>query len=145
MALWVHLHGAAVHFPIALLLVAVAFDFGAILLKKDSWRTVGFWAFLLGSLFTIPAALSGLTGANGWFKIEPYYVEEGTPTAAHLIQHRNLALIAGGLSLALSAWRVASKDRLRGGVWIVWLLLAIAAAGMIGFVGFRGGGITHGE
>ena len=145
MALWQHLHGASVHFPLGLLLVAVAFDLCAILFKKDSWRTVGFWTFLLGALFTIPTALTGLSGANGWFKIEPYYVEEGSKTANHLIQHRNLALIGGGLSLALSLWRVVAKDRLKGGAWILWLVLAVATAMVIGFVGFRGGGITHGE
>ena len=141
MALWQHLHGASVHFPIALLLVAVAFDLGAIVFKKESWRTVGFWSFLLGALSTLPAILSGLSGVYGWFHIETVY----DPTGAHLLQHRNAGLIGGGLSLALSLWRTAVRDRLKGGAWILWLVLAVAAAGVIGFAGFRGGGVIHGE
>ena len=141
MGLWQHLHGASVHFPIVLLLVGVVFDLGAIVSKKDSWRSLGFWCFLLGALCTIPAALSGLSGVYGWFKIETIYDAQGT----HLLQHRNVALIGGGLSLALALWRTAVKDRLKGGAWLVWLVLAITTAGLIGFAGFRGGGITHGE
>jgi uncharacterized membrane protein len=148
MALWQHLHGASTHFPIVLLLVAIGFDIGAILFKKESWRTVAFWCFLVGALSTLPSVLSGLSGMNGWLGVtekEKWYVEAGSKGEAFLLRHRNLALISGGASLLLALWRTLAKDRLRGGVFYAWLILAIAVAGGIGFVGFLGGAITHGD
>jgi uncharacterized membrane protein len=148
MALWQHLHGASTHFPIVLLLLAVGFDLGALVFKKESWRVVAFWCFLVGALFTLPSVLSGLSGANGWLGVtekEKWFVEAGSKGEQFLVRHRNLALITGGASLALALWRVLNKDRMRGGVFYLWLALAMAVAGGIGLVGFLGGAITHGD
>jgi uncharacterized membrane protein len=137
---WQHLHGASVHFPIAMLLTSVAFDLGATLFKKESWRTVGFWMLLVGTALSVPAILSGLTGANGWLGYEPAWTESKL-----LPRHRNLALIGGSLSLALLLWRVFTKDRLRGGAWWAYLFVALAMVGAIGYAGYLGGEVKFGN
>ncbi|MGC4047992.1 MAG: DUF2231 domain-containing protein [Armatimonas sp.] len=148
MAFWKHLHGASTHFPIVLIMIAVAFDVGAILFKKEGWRTVAFWCFLLGALFTIPSVLSGQAGVVGWFGVKEddrAYIEAGSK-AEHVVNlHRLLAFVFGGVSLVLALWRVGVRDKLRGLPFWLWLVVAVAVAGGIGYVGFLGGSISHGD
>ncbi len=148
MAFWQHLHGASTHFPIVLIMLAVVFDVGAILFKKESWRTVAFWCFLLGALFSIPSILTGLSGINGWLGVkeeEKWFIDPGSKGEQFVNRHRLMAFIFGGSSIVLALWRAAVKDKLKGLPFYVWLLLAVVVAGGIGFVGFLGGAITHGD
>jgi len=148
MALWNHLHGASTHFPIVLILIGVMFDVAAILFKKESWRTVAFWCFLLGALATIPAILSGQAGVLGWFGVkeeERKFIEAGSQTDQFVNKHRLLAFIFGGIALVLALWRAGVKDKLKGLPFWLWLCVAVIVAGGIGYVGFLGGAITHGD
>lgn len=54
------LHPIVVHFPIALLIVSVALDFGAVFLRRAGLTTAATWCLVLG----VPGAVAAL--ASGW-------------------------------------------------------------------------------
>lgn len=144
--LWQHLHGASVHFALALALVSAAFDWGSQLFGKKEWRTVGFWSLVVAVVLSIPALVSGLWGQLGWFKAEAW-------TADHLLMHRNVALGGSIALLGLLVWRVLSQDfgssrtgleRRASGAWWAYLTLVLLAAGAMGYTGYLGGYVARG-
>lgn len=100
------LHPIVVHFPIALLIVSVALDFGAVFLRRAGLTTAATWCLVLG----VPGAVAAL--ASGW-------LSEHDVTAAlagsllHL--HKVAAVLASVLFGVLLLLR------------LVWLLPRIAA------------------
>ena len=144
--LWQHLHGATIHFALALALVSAAFDLGSKLFGKKEWRTVGFWSLVVAVVLSVPAVLSGLWGQLGWFKADKWEAE-------HLLSHRNIALLGSGLLLALLVWRVLSadfgssrsmQDRKGQGHYLIYLFLVVLAAATMGYTGFLGGYVARG-
>ena len=147
--LWQHLHGASVHFALALSLVSVAFDVGSKLFGKKEWRTVGFWSLVVAVCLALPAILSGLWGQLGWFKADPWVTEP----AEHLFRHRNFALGGSITLLLLLLWRSAtsdfgvaqsSRDRKAGQTYVVYLVVAVLAAAAMGYTGYLGGYVARG-
>ena len=135
---WQHIHGASSHFPIALLIFAFLFDFGSTIFQRRDWRPIGFWALLVGAAMTIPSVGSGLTGQLGWFGVSPW-------GATSILTHRNLALISGGLSLALALWRIVRRDQLKGREWFLYLTILTAAVGLISYTGLLGAYVSQGS
>lgn len=134
---WQHVHGASVHFPVALVLFGAALDTASLVFKRESWRTAGFWALVAGAGIAIPALLSGLAGQLGWFGIEAWSAES-------LMRHRNIAFFGSGASLLLALWRVAMKDRASARLRLIWTMLGWIAAGLCGWTGFLGGYVARG-
>lgn len=141
--LWQHVHGAITHFPIALVFAALAFDLGALIFKKASWRTVGFWLLITAVIALLPAIGSGL-----------YYVylnPAGKNTLAQggyvmktLLDHRNAALWGGGILLIPTFLRIRKRDDLSTGLYILCIVCVLVAAALIGFTGFKGAYVQRG-
>ena len=140
--LWQHLHGATTHFPIALAIASLAFDLGAVLFKKDVWRTVGFWLVMGAAVACVPAIASGLyyiyADAKGLANVEAM----GDVTT--VTNHRNVSLVAGSLLIFLALWRAAAKDSLNKKALAVYLILAVLMVSGIGYAGYLGGYLGHG-
>ena len=135
--LWQHLHGASAHFPIALLFVGAAFDYGSALFKQSTWRHVGFWCLMVAAIISVATVLSGLSGANGWFGIEKW-------TADGTEKHRNIALIGSGIAIVLALWRAIRRDKFQGIEWAVFLLALLGGVAAIGYTGFLGSYVARG-
>ncbi len=135
--LWQHIHGASVHFTIALAFVSIVFDLGATLFRRADWKTVGFWALIVATVLSVPALLTGLTGQLGWFHAEPW-------TSEKMPLHRLLAFIGSGILLLLVILRIGLKERLKGPAWVVYLALSLAAAALIGWTGYLGAYVARG-
>ncbi|MFM7321305.1 MAG: DUF2231 domain-containing protein [Armatimonadota bacterium] len=135
--LWQHVHGASVHFPVALVLFAAVLDTGALLFRKDAWRAAAFWALIAGAVVSIPALLSGLSGQLGWFGIEKWDAES-------LLRHRNVAFFGTGACVALALWRAIARDQAGTGLRVAWVVLLWVAAGLCGWSGFLGGYVARG-
>ena len=91
-------HVVLIHFPIALLLTAVGFDFAAEWLKKPVLATVARYNLLVAAVATVPVVLTGLLA---W-----QWQLEGHKLKGILLQH----LVLGGLSSLL--------------IWVVWWMHA---------------------
>lgn len=112
------LHPIIVHFPIALLLVSVALDFGAVILRRASLAEGATWTLVLGT----PAAIAAL--ASGWLS-EHDVSTAATPTLLHF--HKVCAVLAtivfGTLFLLRVAWQ---SPRLLG-----WLRMVFPTTGLL--------------
>jgi uncharacterized membrane protein len=115
-----NVHMVVVHFPIALLPVALAFDVLGLLLRSRDLHVAGRWALWTGTLAALTAVWTGLAGADDVHA----YVSEGAEELMEL--HENLQLGTFGAALGLSLWRLLTREPFpsRGGV--VYLLLSAA-------------------
>ena len=139
--LWQHLHGASSHFPIVGMMLAMAFDFGATLFRRPTWRVVGFWTLFAAAVIAVPAVISGLWGQQGWFGVTPALTLN--PQSSVLF-HRNVALFGAGAAILLSLWRIVRRDALKGGEWAAYLVILLLATGAIGYTGYLGSYIARG-
>lgn len=131
--IWQHVHGASVHFPIAMALTALTIQLAPLKFlhnHRDSFVRV---AVLIGALVSIPAVLSGFSAAMGWFGIEPW-------VANRLIPHRNAALCGSALLIILTTLQISVKELPK---WVITLLL-LASAITMGYAGFMGAYVSRG-
>jgi uncharacterized membrane protein len=115
-----NVHVIVVHFPIALLPVALGFDLLGRLTGSRELHAVGRWTLWAGTLAAALAVWSGLAGEND---VHPYVTE----AAEEIIeQHERLQLGTLGAAIGLSLWRAFARAPFpeRGGV--VYFLLAAA-------------------
>ncbi|HEY3268866.1 MAG TPA: DUF2231 domain-containing protein [Armatimonadota bacterium] len=130
---WSELHGAITHFPLALLMVSVAFDIGALALRKREWGTVGYWLLAVGAVSALPAALVGIMTARSLFP-------GGWPPITK--QHFAFALGTVVLSWAALIMRTMRSDLHAGRTGLV---LGVLVAAMVGRVGYLGGRMVFAE
>lgn len=120
------LHGAATHFPIALTLAALLFEFLALILPRAiSLRTTASYLVMLGALSAIPAALTGLFLTKG-------------ETLGHgpLLYHHLFVWPALFGLLALGLWRVYTGETSRRALYLIGLLVV---SGLMSGAGYWGG------
>jgi uncharacterized membrane protein len=138
---WKHVHGASVHFPIALFIVGLMFDYGSVLFRRPNWRTVGFWCLIAGAIVAVPACVSGLAGLYGWLGVatspDTFEGYKGSNVLL-MFGHRNLGLTGTGIAILLAIWRAIRKDELKKTEWGVFLALWLAATLSIGLAGYMG-------
>ena len=115
-----NVHMIVVHFPIALLPVALGFDLLGRLTGWTELHVVGRWTLWVGTIAAALAVWSGLTGADD---VHPYVTEAAEEI---MEQHEHLQLGTLGAAIGLSMWRLFAGAPFpeRGGV--VYLLIALA-------------------
>jgi uncharacterized membrane protein len=131
------LHGAVTHFPVAMLIAAVAFEIGAPLFRKPEWRVVSFWLLVTAVAGAIPAL------ATGWITGQQLYGRATDPPEI-FTRHRLAAFITSGLAVSLLAWRVAKRDRLQGPAYWGTIVLLLVASAAVSYTGFLGGQMVMG-
>jgi uncharacterized membrane protein len=129
---WAQLHGASVHFPVALVLCSAALDFWGMLFPGLAGRrglhAAGYWTMLLGAAGTVPAVLSGLVMSRG------VLLGHDTLRLHHLFAWPAFALVAG-----LANWRVLGGEPGGRRPPAGYLAAAIAAAVLVSAAGYFGG------
>lgn len=129
-------HPMLVHFPIAWLFLLVIVDCVTHLLGRAAWKQAG-TLLLIGTLIAcIPAIVTGLIRATEL---------SASPSAAMVVQHRNLALGAAGVCLAALVVRFIRRNDLGGLFRVAYLSLLFAALITIGLAGHLGGKLAFGE
>lgn len=130
-----YVHPLIVHFPIALLLVAVVLDLLALALKRPSLHRVALWNLCLG---TIGAGVAVLTG------------REAAEVAKHsfqiwkvMEQHQRFGFATLILATLASALRLVTRDRLTPPLRAVSLILMIAMAVTLSLGARLGGRLVH--
>jgi uncharacterized membrane protein len=100
---WAKIHGAAVHFPIALVLCSGALDASGFLFPRLASRrglhAAAYWTIVLGAVGTVPAVVSGLIMSNG------VMLGHDTLRLHHLFVWPAFALIIG-----IATWRMLGDD-----------------------------------
>jgi uncharacterized membrane protein len=97
----INVHPLFVHFPIALLLTAIAFYFLGVIFRKEELLQSGRWSFYAGTLSAVVAVLTGLQAAST--------VPHGGDLHQTLMAHQYTGFAILGLSLFLSVWLMIAK------------------------------------
>jgi uncharacterized membrane protein len=125
------LHGAAVHFPIALVLGSGALDGVALLApaaSRPGLHAAGHWTMVLAAVGTLPAVASGLVLTHG------VLLGHDALRLHHFFVWPAFALIE-----AIAAWRLVGRDgssgRPAGAYWVA----VVVAAVLVLAAGFTGG------
>jgi uncharacterized membrane protein len=132
-SLWPKLHGASVHFPIALGMAAALFDGLGVVWPKTSHRkeqlhAAGYFAIILGALGTFPAVLSGLFMTKG--------VVMGHDA---LLFHHLFVWPAFALMVGLGVWRFLAGEHASSRTFAAYLTVQFLAAALLAGAGYWGG------
>jgi uncharacterized membrane protein len=131
--LWPKLHGASVHFPVALAMAAALFEGLGFFWPKSSPRkaqlhAAGYFTIILGALGTFPAVLSGLFMTKG-------------EVLGHdaLLFHHLFVWPAFTLLVGLGVWRAVVGERASPRSFTLYLVALFLAAGLMAGAGYWGG------
>jgi uncharacterized membrane protein len=120
---WARMHGGATHFPIALIMVSVAFDVAGFWWRDEArvreFRSVGFYSLLVAAAASPFAVLSGIALSKG--------IVLGTGLLA---LHHYFIWPAFGLLIGLAVWRLVVRDRASrraGGCYLALASLTLVA------------------
>jgi uncharacterized membrane protein len=132
-SIWPKMHGASVHFPVALATAAALFDGLGFVWPKSSPRKVqlhsaGYFTIILGALGTFPAVLSGLFMTRG------EVMGHGALLFHHLFVWPAFACLVG-----LGVWRVLAGDKVSFRGFTAYLVVLFLTAGLMGGAGYWGG------
>jgi uncharacterized membrane protein len=130
--IWPKAHGAAVHFPIALVLCSWALDASGLLFPELADRrglhAAGYWTLLLGALGTVPAVVSGLMMTRG------VVLGHDALRMHHLFAWPAFALIVG-----LAVWRSLAPNFATRRAIGAYLSVAGLAGILVSAAGYWGG------
>jgi len=123
-------HVVLIHFPIALFLVSVAFDFAAQRWSKAAFATAAYYNLTVAALSSVPAVVTGLMA---W-----HWQLEGQRLKGTLLLHLLLGLAS--TLLILLVWWVHFRSRKPDRTLPIYRFpLEIAAAGVVDLTAHLGG------
>jgi uncharacterized membrane protein len=135
---WAKMHGATVHFPIALILCSGALDalgcFFPVAAIRRGLHAAGYWTMILGAAGTVPAVVSGLVMSRG------VMLGHDTLRLHHLFAWPAFALIIG-----LATWRALASDFTARKAPAGYLVAAGLAAVLVMAAGYYGGEMMLGH
>jgi uncharacterized membrane protein len=114
-------HPFLVHFPVALLTVAVALEILAIATGRDDFSRAGWWNQLAGSVGLVAAVVSGLFAEKA--------ARIGLDAAGTFETHQQVAFAASALFALLLLWRLGARTRIPPKHRLLYL--ALFAAGVL--------------
>lgn len=128
-------HPAIVHFPIALLIAGLMFDFVGVVLKQRTLLYAGWYNLVLSTF----SALGGI--ASGFLAITLLKV----PYKGMIFNHMLLALATTFVMFIMVILRVHQHEKMTAPARVLYYLLALAAFVMISWTGHLGGAFVYGE
>jgi len=128
---WPRLHAALNDLPAALLLVAVLFDLAAVVTRRPSLRTAGFWTLVAGAAGAVLAVVSGLQAEE--------HIDHGEAVHRLMGTHEKLGLITLGVFVVLALWRIVRERRMGGTERAVVLAASLGGVGALVATAVYGG------
>lgn len=130
------LHPMMVHFPIAMLLAALATETLGLLLKTPSWHRISLWNLVVGTLGALAAVVSGGIASG---VLEPGSAESMRVQRIHEV----LGCLVLLLAALVSGWHMVAGERMtRVHRWRAWYLLALTC-GVTAVAGHFGGLLVY--
>jgi len=111
-------HPFLVHFPVALLTVAIGLEIVASLTGREELSRAGWWNQLAGSVGLAAAVVSGLFAEKA--------AQIGGGAKAIFEVHEQIAFAASALFALLLLWRIGSRTRIPRNYRLLYLLLFAA-------------------
>jgi uncharacterized membrane protein len=127
------LHPLLIHFPIALVLMALVAESAAIATSREGWHLVAIANIRVGAACACIAAIAGWRLA----------LAPGIEAAPVLEWHRWLGTLGAGATMAAALATVNVDDRSPLGVWVYRMVL-FGAAALVGVAGHLGGLLVWG-
>jgi uncharacterized membrane protein len=127
-------HPLLIHFPIALVIVAVAAEAAATATGDERWRTVAVVNVRVGAAFALLAAIAG-------WRLVPQLGMDATPL---LEWHRWLGTIGAGATLGAALASSAARSRSWRALWIYRIAL-FGAAALVAIAGHIGAMLVWGD
>lgn len=132
-SIWPKMHGASVHFPVALAMAAALFEglgffSPASSPRKARLHSAGGFTLILGALGAFPAVLSGLFMTKG-------------EVLGHdaLLFHHLFVWPAFGCLVGLGVWRALVGDKASPRGFAVYFAILLLTAGLMAGAGYWGG------
>ena len=119
----INIHPLFVHFPIALLLAAIALYLAGSIFKKETLLMVGKWNLLMGALSAIVTVWTGFKAAET--------VAHGGGTHQMMMAHQYLGFTVLVLSIGLSLWVFLSRVSIPGKGKGIFLALLVVMGGLL--------------
>jgi uncharacterized membrane protein len=128
-----NVHPLFVHFPIALLLTALALEVAWWIAKRDWLRNSATVTLTLGAAGAVAAAITGMMAGRA----------VGEADAAHAVveSHESFAVTVAALAVALAAVRLLRWDR--GGMRWLFLVLLVALGVLLAWAAHLGGRLVY--
>ena len=130
-----NIHPFVVHFPVALLTTAIVFDLLAVVLARDEFAKVGWWAQLVGTVGIAAAVVSGLVA-----KSQAVVSAEATET---FDTHQQIAFLTAAAFTALLLWRAGTRTKIDPKRRPLYLALFGAALLCLWIVAWYGGELVY--
>jgi uncharacterized membrane protein len=130
-----NIHPFVIHFPIALLSVALIAECSAILVKREELSRAGWWMQLAGTVGLLVAAGTGLLAGDS--------VRLTAGGDAVFDIHRELAFISSAVFALLLFWRIATRTQRPPGRDLVFLLLFAAGVAALLAGAWYGGEMVY--
>ena len=131
-AFWAKVHGAATHFPIALMLCSGVLDVTGFSIHTQpsaaNLRAAGYWTMLLAATGSVPAVASGLLMTNGSL------IGHGA-----LRLHHQFVWPAFGLLIGLATWRLLVERCVTRPMFAGYLVGMSLAGGLMAAASYWGG------
>ena len=124
-------HVVLIHFPIALCLVSIAFDFTAQWTKKKVLAEVAYYNLLVAAISTAPVMASGLLA---W-----HWQLEGQRLKGTLLLHLVLGLVSSAMIWLVWSIHFRAHRDVEGKLPIYRLPIEIAAASVVALTAHLGG------
>lgn len=125
------LHAVLNDFPAALLVVAVLFEVGYLLTRRESLRGASFWTLVVGAVSTLVAILSGLKAEDS--------IQHGQAIHEIMEAHERLGWITLAIFGVLALWRLVRDSKMpRSERWIV-VLVGVVGLSFLVATGREGG------
>ncbi len=132
-----YFHSAAVHMPIAWLVLLALVDVATFALRKGELLRLGFALLAITAASFVPAMLTGLARLEN-MALEP-------EALAPAVQHRNIMFICAAIVLAALALRWRKKNQLGGAPAYAYGALLTAATALVIIGGHLGGAMIFGD
>lgn len=131
------LHPLVIHFPIALLISALAFDLVGVLWRRSAFTSAGLYAQTLGALGAAAAVLTGNQAEEA---------VEAIPGIESLLElHERLGQVTLWVAVAAVAlrWYLTRRQPLNVPLRGLMLAISLGLALLVGFGGFYGGKLVY--